>query len=209
MGSKRKTYELLISIDPGKHEAGSAVFWDGTLVGVAFSGKTGDPYAEADVGPPEVCTGLDLAGKTLAQLEAPAATKALLDAESEHGVEGFNFKLTVAYERMEARSSKRSAHRNLTELSEMAGVFIGRIANTNFDDYFLSRVSRAVVDYSGKVVPTLPSRWTGKLSKSQHQSRTMGSLTDAERELVGEAGYADNSEVIDAIGIGLYRLGRV
>lgn len=95
-------------------------------------------------------------------------------------------------EGMETRKNKRSAHDNLMRLSRMTGA--------------------AVALHQGPIQVVSPRRWTSRLSKPEHQNRTLAHLTDKEKEAFDKAVEQKEgdtrSEIIDAIGIGLYILGR-
>lgn len=106
-------------------------------------------------------------------------------------------------EEMHSRSSKKSAWTHLMEISRMTGAFMAYMDNENFMRREFGLVS--------------PNIWTGKLSKDDHQKRTLLSLTKTERDVINAAiesakdsGCSEaRSEIIDAVGIGLYQLGRV
>lgn len=103
----------------------------------------------------------------------------------------------LAIEEMKVRRGRVEAWDSLIEISRMTGA-LG---------------DRAML--SGWVVRLVdPGRWTRKLEKFRHQERTILSLTDNERETIlnpalDNAPVAEaRSEIIDAVGIGLYILGR-
>lgn len=98
-------------------------------------------------------------------------------------------------EEMVTRRGRRDAHRNLMQLSRMTGALAGHF-----------QAGKITLNRAGLIAPAL---WTGGLSKNLHQARTEGSLTGEERELMRSRRLLSNSEALDAVGIGLYQLGRV
>jgi hypothetical protein len=104
---------------------------------------------------------------------------------------------TLAIEEMKVRRGRMEAWDSLLEISRMTGALGDRAAMTGW--------MVRMVD---------PGRWTRKLEKAKHQERTKLSLTDSERDNIlipalEAAPVAEaRSEIIDAVGIGLYILGR-
>lgn len=104
-------------------------------------------------------------------------------------------------EEMHSRAAKKSAWKHLMEISRMTGAFMAYMDN----------------DLGGDAGLVSPNIWTGRLSKPDHQKRTLLSLTDPESGIINSAiesakgsGCSEaRSEIIDAVGIGLYQLGRV
>lgn len=97
-------------------------------------------------------------------------------------------------EEMHARSSKKAAWTHLMEISRATG---GAGALWREDVHLVS-----------------PNKWTGKLRKGLHQVRTVKALTTDEVRIIlhramDRSPSESHSEIKDAIGIGLYVLGRI
>ena len=102
--------------------------------------------------------------------------------------------LRFAVEQMHSRSTRKEAWESLLEISRMTGAF-GAFA------------------YPCPVELVSPTKWTGRMKKEKHQKRTKLLLTPEERDIMvvtlAEAPVSAHSEVVDAIGMGLYLTGRV
>lgn len=80
---------------------------------------------------------------------------------------------------------------------------------------------RRMVDAIGPDATRHPFRWKRNVPKTVHQIRIWSALTDAERRVLSVAGFARpvggpgevaevlDHDVFDAVGLGLYELGRV
>lgn len=69
----------------------------------------------------------------------------------------------------------------------------------------VGRIQGRVLAAGGTVELVTPSSWKGNVPKRIHNARTLARLTPEERVIVPANARHD---VIDAIGIGLWRLGR-
>ena len=99
----------------------------------------------------------------------------------------------LGIEKMETRRGRSDAHEALIQLSVMTGAAAG--------SYWPNKV---------EFIP--PGRWTGCHDKPTHQDRTLDHLDEDETERINRAIKGSptdtKSEIIDAVGIGLYMTGR-
>lgn len=100
------------------------------------------------------------------------------------------------YEEMQTRKGRADAHADLISLSIMTGGVAGYAASVGFE-----------------VSSVFPNQWTGSFPKRVHQKRTRDALEGEELEVLEKALQAatasSKSEILDAVGIGLFVLGRV
>jgi hypothetical protein len=54
-----------------------------------------------------------------------------------------------------------------------------------------------------------PSEWKGTMKKAAMLERIASKLTDAERAVVQKTNKSDTEDILDAVGIGLWKLGRL
>lgn len=77
----------------------------------------------------------------------------------------------------------------------------------------LAGVDGAVVgvmyERAGKLVGYLPRQWKGQTPKPVHNQRVMAALSTEERETVEPCAKHLVHNVVDAIGLGLFHLGRI
>lgn len=170
---------LTISVDPGVRRCGFAVFRGLTLEKAGYCDTQKTPKNQF------IETAWDLHTEIWRVVDL--------------GREPFD----LYVEEMHSRATKKSAWTHLMEISRMTGALMAYMDNDDFMRYEFGLVS--------------PNVWTGRLSKPDHQKRTLLSLTRAERDVINTAiesakdsGCSEaRSEIIDAVGIGLYQLGRV
>jgi hypothetical protein len=90
-------------------------------------------------------------------------------------------------EEPEYRTGSRTPVRDLVQLALRAGVLVG--------------LYRA---WGSKVELVRPSRWKGSVPKEIHQRRIRAALEVEEHE-----NLAQNHNAVDAVGLGLWKLGRL
>jgi hypothetical protein len=59
------------------------------------------------------------------------------------------------------------------------------------------------------VIRYLPAEWKGQVPKNIHQARIMAALTQSERKILDGIKKKDLQHILDAIGLGLFHLGRL
>jgi hypothetical protein len=99
----------------------------------------------------------------------------------------------------------------VTEVVTTPGVFVvevmqndGRSMGKVEDVLQVQGVAAWILALGGSVVGYQPREWKGSVPKPIHNTRVLGKLTSAERKAI----VNDRHDVIDAIGLGLYYLGR-
>lgn len=100
--------------------------------------------------------------------------------------------IDVVLERPRIYPGSEQQKGDLNDLVDLAGV-IGAIAGEHSDD---------------RIHFYYPSDWKGQVKKAVMTQRILKHLTDAERSRIDRVGAKDHN-TIDAVGIGLFRFGRL
>ncbi len=160
--------ELLITIDPGVHHLGMAVF--------SVEYKT---LIHACL-----VSGLGGAAHPLLETHAPL----LLELETQGIKEAVSL---VERPKIYDTASQKGDQRDITNLTIVTGIVV------------------CVLGKLGPVALVEPSAWKGQVPKDIHNERVMDSLTEDEKNAITWAKQkALCHNIIDAIGLGKWRLGK-
>jgi hypothetical protein len=175
--------DYVFAVDPGERKIGLALFRDAELI---WAGHY-------------ICGRVELGESQY--LETAKGIVGLM-AERRELWEKPGDTVTLAVEEMVARRGRVEAWDSLMEISRMTGALSQR-----FTDY------AQVIGCPWTVRLIDPGRWTRRLAKEKHQERTKLSLTVQEQvnivdPALSEAPKEAHSEIIDAVGIGLFVVGR-
>lgn len=88
-------------------------------------------------------------------------------------------------------------NKDLNDLLDV--VAVGAACATNLQEQYVGKPSETVY----------PSEWKGTVKKSVMTARIKAALTPDELKVCGFTNKSDDSDLLDAVGIGLWRLGRL
>jgi hypothetical protein len=88
--------------------------------------------------------------------------------------------------------------------------FIDRDSRVNTQDVIrLAQSAGRIAANYPEAVWYLPAQWKGGVPKAVHQKRILAALSDEEKALLKDMNKGTLKQVLDAIGLGLYHLGRL